>query len=161
MRYFTPETATRTLPLVRRIAADLVGLQFEVNVRGDRINALAESGRGLDTPAAHAEELADMRASLQADRDRMSEIEDELAQLGVIIHSPATGALDFPAKLDQRDVRLCWQPGEESVTHWHASGDAPHQRQPIADLVFDPISSDAQNDSDNGSEADSHSSVGG
>lgn len=159
MRYYTPETANRTLPLVRRIAADLVGLQFEVNVRGDQINALAERGEGLRTTSAHDEELADMKVSLQADRDRMSEIEEELGRLGVILHSPVSGAVDFPARLNAVDVRLCWQPGEDAVMHWHLPDEPVHRRRSIDGLQFDPPPVSREDDSDNGSQAGSHPSL--
>ena len=156
MRYFTPQTANQMLPLVQRIADDLVRLQFDVNIRGDRVNELAKKRRGLDSTEAHDEELAEMKSSLQLDRDRMVEIQEELASLGIIIHCPKTGILDFPAKLDSQDVRLCWRPGEASITQYHFPGDPPEARIPIEDLQFDPVLND---DPDNGNASDSYRSM--
>ena len=157
MRYFTPESANRTLPLVRRITADLIELQLDVSVRGERIDFLVQSHRGLAATSAHSEELDEMRDSLQADQGRLSEIEQELADLGVIIHSPSEGAVDFPARLNTTDVRLCWMPGDDYVDHWHMPGASTSDRKPIGDLTFDEVSNisaptSSPDDPDNGSE---------
>ncbi|XZE52220.1 DUF2203 domain-containing protein [Planctomycetaceae bacterium SH139] len=158
MRYFTPESANRTLPLVRRIAADLVGLRFEVVVRGERIDQLSEANHGLTGSPAHVEELEAMQSSLLADRERMREIEAELSSLGVLVHALDQGALDFPARIGSQDVRLCWVPADEKVSFWHPIGADFADRQPIGDTNFDQVESVSE-DPDNGSETDSQPSL--
>ena len=162
MRYFTPESANRTLPLVRRIAADLVGLRFEVVVRGERIDRLSEANQGLTGSPAHVEELEAMQSSLLADRERMREIEAELSRLGVLIHAPDEGALDFPARIGSQDVRLCWMPADETISFWHPVGADVADRQPIGDTIFEQVetvSEGPDNGPDNGSETDSQPSL--
>jgi len=77
-----------------------------------------------------------MRASLQASKQRMSEIQTELASLGVLVHLPAAGVLDFPARLEEREVRLCWMPGDPSVAHWHELGESIGCRRSISEHHF-------------------------
>lgn len=148
MRYFTPDSACRLLPLLRRIAQDLIEVQAELRNWDFLMLTLSKEQRGLGTPAPHAEELAEMRASLQASKQRMSEIDAELASLGVLVHVPAAGALDFPARLEERDVRLCWMPGDLSVSHWHELGEAIGCRRPISGHHFstdqNPVESPAK-----------------
>ena len=121
--------------MVRRIAADLVDLNFEVVVRGQRIDALSAL-RGLTTSTAHAEELAEMRGSLQADKQRMKELLNELKRLGVVVHSITDGAIDFPARLANRDVRLCWIPSDKTVSFWHEVDGEIVDRMPIEGNEF-------------------------
>jgi hypothetical protein len=130
MKYFTPASANRTLPLVRRIAVDLIGLQAELGIRGERVKSLS-TNKGLAMSVAHAEELAEVQASLEVDMSRIVEIQEELAALGAICHSPAVGAIDFPSFLEGREVRLCWMNGESEILFWHDINDPLAKRQPI------------------------------
>ena len=45
--------------------------------------------------------------------------------------------VDFPARLEGREVYLCWQLGEPEVLHWHAMDAGFAGRQPI----FAPVGS--------------------
>lgn len=132
MRYFTPESATRTLPLIRRIVEDLLALQVDLVFRGDRIDALTDHD-GLSASRAHADELADMRLSLQRDRGRIDLVMAELGRLGVSMHPSADGTVDFPAIFNDREVRLCWQPGDKAVEFWHEVKESASKRRPIED----------------------------
>lgn len=130
MRYYTPETATRTLPLIRRIVDDLLELQVDLVFRGDRIDALTDN-EGRSASRAHADELADMRLSLQRDRGRIDAVMAELGRLGVSMHPAVDGTVDFPAYYKDREVRLCWQPGENAVQYWHEVDESASKRRPI------------------------------
>lgn len=138
MRYFTPESANRALPLVRRIAADMVDLYFEVGVRGRRIDSLA-SPRGLVSPSAHAEELEEMRVSLRADKERLEGFREELSRIGAVVHSPTEGVVDFPAIIEDREVRLCWKPSDEQVSFWHELDESPASRKSIQGVNFGDV----------------------
>jgi hypothetical protein len=134
MKYFTPYAANRMLPLVRRIAADLADLQGSLGARRERIDKL--DTRGLVMSTAHEEELADVRLTLQTVQARIADIENELASLGVIIHSAEFGAIDFPSFHEGREVRLCWKLGEENVSFWHEVRGTLLSRQPIGECEF-------------------------
>ena len=41
--------------------------------------------------------------------------------------------MDFPARLGNRTVLLCWKLGEEQVLHWHELQAGFGGRQPVAD----------------------------
>lgn len=148
MKYFTPHAANRMLPLVRRIAADLADLQGSLGARRERIDKL--DTRGLVMSAAHEEELADVRSTLQTVQSRIADIENELASLGVIIHSADVGAIDFPSFHEGREVRLCWKLGEEKIGFWHEVRGSLVSRQPIGDYDF----SDSPQAATNGSSDD-------
>jgi len=108
---FTPEEASRTLPLVRRIAEDITRVSREWNAtREQRFGALrqrrVERARELES---QAEELC----------YQLEDYVRELEQLGCICKDPLRGLVDFPATLGGRTVYLCWRLGEEEVLHWH------------------------------------------
>ena len=133
MHYFTPESATRTLPLVRRIVKDLVALQVELVFRGERIDKLARQ-HNAGNSAAHSDELNEMRMSLQRDKVRIDDVVREIAAIGAVIDSPADGSVDFPAMAGDREIRLCWKPGDGDVSHWHELDQPASKRRPISEI---------------------------
>ncbi|MAE28360.1 MAG: DUF2203 domain-containing protein [Planctomycetota bacterium] len=115
-RHFTPKQANRTLPLVRRIAADILAA-------GDELRSLGE------TPPAE---------SVQALRQRIRDLMDELESIGCSWRDWdfETGLVDFPARIDGRPVLLCWRSDEETITWYHTPEGGYAARRPIpADLL--------------------------
>ena len=118
------------LPLIRQIVADLVALDHVIRSQQEQLRGI-EKIEPIEDHADYADELADMRESLEADRQRFSRCLEELDALGVEPHRPIDGSIDFPAILYRRQVRLCWCPGDAVVGHWHEVGQSSQQRQPL------------------------------
>jgi hypothetical protein len=119
-RVFTAGGATKMLPLVRRIVSDLVRLNRSVLNQREQLSGVD----CVEQPSEHAsyqDELTDMRHSLQDAETDLAACEAELSALGVSVHHPIDGSVDFPAVINRRPVQLCWRPGEETVCHWHES----------------------------------------
>jgi hypothetical protein len=115
VRLFTVEQANATLPLVRRIVADLIELhpRWRATVARYELAQTDVTANG-ETDLARDERLEAGRLA--------GEIEsclDELAQVGCLFKDFDSGLVDFPAMLDERMVYLCWRSGEEQVDHWH------------------------------------------
>ncbi|MYB30475.1 MAG: DUF2203 family protein [Cenarchaeum sp. SB0663_bin_5] len=55
-----------------------------------------------------------------------------LEDTGVIIKSIEQGLLDFPAKMFDDDVWLCWKYNEETVSFWHEKDSGFINRKPLA-----------------------------
>ncbi len=131
-RNFTVEEANRTLPLVSKIASDLVRAHgsWEDKVREFE---LATVGSSPDRPDVMAE-------LLQAEAQRLAvEIEGyitELADLGVICKGMDTGLVDFPGERDGRQVYYCWMLGEPTVQFWHEVDAGFVGRQKIETLTL-------------------------
>ena len=124
---WTAERANRALPLVRRIADDLVRRYADWQVLvGDF--ELANTRRGAEHDDAEATRLE--QDVLRAAKDIQGFL-DELAELGVECKSPETGLLDFPGEMDGRPVYFCWMRGESSVAHWHEIDAGFAGRQPL------------------------------
>jgi hypothetical protein len=113
---FTVEQANATLPLVRAIVRDLTALAVDLRDRHERLRHAPE---GASVSPEHEEEMAQARAALENDLERLGGFEQELAELGVELKDYFLGLVDFPSLLDGRPVYLCWKAGEDSVTHWH------------------------------------------
>jgi hypothetical protein len=55
----------------------------------------------------------------------------ELQQSGIVLRDLDRGLIDFPAIREGREVYLCWQLGEERVTHWHELEGGFRGRRPL------------------------------
>jgi len=127
---FTPRGATQMLPLVRRIVDDILMLQQSIDVQLQQlqtIDALPETMEHAD----YREEVSDIRSSLDQDQQRMDACVCELQSLGVQLHEPFDGSVDFPAEWNRREIRLCWHPDDESVKYFHEPGQDAKERKKI------------------------------
>lgn len=112
---FTPAQANRTLPLVRRIVADVLE-------RGGELRRLGES---RNDPLAMAR-IGTLEAEL---RDLFEEFES----IGCSYKDWGfeKGLVDFPGTIDGRDVLLCWRSDEPHVAWYHTPEAGFAGRTPI------------------------------
>ena len=111
-RYFTIESATHALAIVRPILTDLV-------VKVQRLESLSK-----DEQAEQSEETQKL----------CKEIEyhvHELETVGVVLKDAKLGLVDFPCMHENRLVYLCWMLGEAEVSFWHEVKQGFTQRKRI------------------------------
>jgi hypothetical protein len=115
---FTREEAERTLPLVRLIVRDIVGLHGDLQSRRERMEALGNGRRRKsrrdDDP--YAEEIRQMEVEFAADQQAYRDLLMELNTLGVDVTDAGAGAVAFPAH-DGSQIR--WRIGDEHVQVEH------------------------------------------
>lgn len=111
-KFFTVEEANRALPLVSRVVAD-IRKQYRITMELDQAyQAVVERRDDAHTPDA----LSDQR---EAALDRLNELVEELAEIGVELKDWESGLVDFPCLRQAREVCLCWKAGEKAVGYWH------------------------------------------
>jgi hypothetical protein len=131
-KLFTLEQANATLPLVRAIVDDLVTLSRQVIDRRQRIDHLL-AGRDLASGNPYDDELTQIEQELEKDSQRLKDFIRELCELGVEPKAgpDGFGLVDFPTLIDGRPALLCWQHGEDEVSHWRELGADIADRQPL------------------------------
>lgn len=120
---FTLEEANRALPLVQRVARDVV----------ETYRRIVELRRELEEDGAR--DLAEAEADYERQMDRLSDLVDELHLVGVELRDFEAGTIDFPAWHGDHEVLLTWRYGDERVTCWHEHDDAFDSRRPLSDLA--------------------------
>jgi hypothetical protein len=120
-KFFTPDEANRTLPLVRRIVQDI--LQTGV--------AMRRLGRQPDPSPEEVKQYGRLT-------DRLKDLFAELEDLGCYYKdwNFTMGLVDFPAILRDEEVLLCWRSDEPEVMYYHPhdAGYAGRRRIPEAML---------------------------
>lgn len=132
-RVFTIESANRLLPLVARIAQDLVTLARSLDLEAAQIRGIELLPRKTDI-RSFTEELDCVKEAFRVESERLGEVRAELQQLGVVVDSIEHSAFDFPAFRDRRPIRLCWQIGETEIGYWHGVGESFKDRRSIDEL---------------------------
>ncbi len=124
---YTPDMATETLPLVRKIVRDMIALNKDIQAQREQLSFLDERESNMQDES-YREEVRDIRRTLEDNEASLSACVNELNSLGIRPHQPFDGNIDFPAKRSRREIVLCWNPADESVCHWHEVDDTSGRR---------------------------------
>ena len=124
---WTAERANRALPLVRRIAADLVRTYEQWRALVAEFELVS-----IGIASAAAGEAERLQREVQRAAADIEGFVQELTELGVECKSLESGLFDFPSERDGRIVYLCWLYDERTVGHWHEVDGGFAGRQPIA-----------------------------
>lgn len=120
-KYFTVTEANAALPLVNRIVKDIVEQYRQVMAYHTQL----QEGH---LPEEERDRLESARSQAT---DKLNRLANELADIGCELKDWESGLVDFPARLDRRDVYLCWKLGEERITQWHEVYAGFAGREPI------------------------------
>jgi len=104
IRHFTPEEASRTLPLVRKIVEDILKSSREIRL-------LTEDKNGIISDDPEIKKLMGDINGFMA----------ELEEIGCYYKdwNFTTGLVDFPAIIEGNEVFLCWKNDEDDIKYYH------------------------------------------
>lgn len=131
MKTFTIDEAQALLPLIESLlkrAIDGKAAAQEVEAQ------LAALGRRIYLAGGmrvNVEEVGRLRTEMDAHLRRVRESIAEIDSIGVQVKDVDSGLLDFPCRVDDQVVLLCWRMGETAIEHWHTIEDGFKGRQPV------------------------------
>jgi hypothetical protein len=131
VKRYTVAEANAMLPLLRSIVSDIC--EVFRNVTGRRVDLhrlLRQRERG--SGPQYDDEVAETRADLQEEYDKIWKYREELEALGVILRQPEQGAIEFPARIAARDAYLSWRLGEDEVLFWREEETPWTMRKPLS-----------------------------
>jgi hypothetical protein len=114
-RFYTPEEATKTLPLVRHIVAEIQDVS-----QGQRTSPLGKT----ITLEKHLQELI-----------------QELERFGAYLKEADSGFVDFYGIRGDEIVWLSWKPGEEEIRYWRKLTEDVEKRKPIVEWPDNQLNS--------------------
>ena len=78
-------------------------------------------------------------AARKRERERLTrKIKDALAEIaatGALVKDLEMGLLDFPCRVEDRTILLCWKLGETAIAHWHGTDEGYRFRKPIDEKI--------------------------
>jgi hypothetical protein len=133
MKTFTLDEAQSLLPVLESLLKRAIeGKQSAEEVDSgltDLMRRIYLSG-GMRVDVSKVSKLrAEMESHLQRVRESIAEIDS----IGVQVKDLEAGLLDFPCRVDDQVVLLCWRMGEPTIEHWHTTDTGFKDRQPLAE----------------------------
>ena len=131
MKTFTLDEAQSLLPVLeallkRAIDGKKAAEEVEASLSDLSRRIYLSGGMRVDVNGV-TKQRADMEAHLQRVRESIAEIDS----IGVQVKDLESGLLDFPCRLDDEVVLLCWRMGETAIEHWHTVESGFQGRKPV------------------------------
>jgi hypothetical protein len=131
MKTFTLDEAQSLLPVLesllkRAIDGKRAAEQVETGLADMSRRIYFSGGMRVDSGKVSSRR-AEMEAHVQVVRESVAEID----AIGVQVKDLDAGLLDFPCRLDDQIVLLCWRMGETAIDHWHPTDSGFRDRQPV------------------------------
>jgi hypothetical protein len=133
MKTFTLEEAQSLLPVLESLLKRaLESKQAAEKVEAD-LSALSQRIYVSGGMYVNVGAVAKQRAEVEDHTQRMRESIAEIDAIGVQVKDLDSGLLDFPCRMDDEIVLLCWRMGETAIDHWHTMDSGFQGRQPVDD----------------------------
>ena len=133
MKTFTIDEAQSLLPVLeallkRALEGKQAAEQVEMELSDLARRIYLSGGMKVD-----AGTVIKQRAEMENHLKRVRETITEIDAIGVQVKDLDSGLLDFPCRLEDQVVLLCWRMGEPSIEHWHTIEAGFKGRQPVDD----------------------------
>ncbi len=135
--HFTIEEAQKALPKVKRLLAKMHTLKAQINFLAEEKEAPVQLTEPFTEEEiyrfAFAQEIK-LNRELHKHTYEFFKVLDQINNLGCIVKDLDEGIIDFPHKINNREIFLCWQEGEDRISFWRETEAGVEDRKPIVDL---------------------------
>lgn len=134
-RTFTLDEAQVLLPVLESLLRrSIEGKQLleKIEAEFQEVSQRIFLGGGIRVDIARlAVRKAEKEKALQRVKDALAEIDST----GVQVKDLDVGLLDFPCRVQDQTILLCWKLGEKQITHWHGLEEGFRGRKPIDETI--------------------------
>lgn len=129
MKYFTVEEAEALIPQLEQIYECALRIHTKADAKAREVRRLEAR---KSTPPS---ELALERAQLQFLVKNLNECLESVVNMGALPKGLEPALVDFPYRLDGREVYLCWKMGETRLAYYHDLESGYGGRQALPEAV--------------------------
>jgi len=144
MKTFTLDEAQSLLPVLESLLKRAIEGKRSAQEAESGLNGLAQriylSGGMRVNSSVVAKLRSEMECHLQQVRESIAEID----AIGAQVKDLDSGLLDFPCRVDDQVVLLCWRMGEPAIEHWHTLEAGFKGRKPVDERFRRRASSDGR-----------------
>lgn len=123
LKYFTVDEAQALIPKI----TDVLNAALETKLQIER---KVDNWRKTHKSINEAEEAV-LRGQVDFLASHLEEQLGGITEMGCIPKDLDLGLVDFPARIDSKEVYLCWRMGESKISFWHALTEGFQGRQPL------------------------------
>src|SRR5919112_1382907 len=121
---YTPQTADKALPEVKRLFENIIMQKNHVIALQEEIQTIIDSGSPFESFVNKKQELNTAVTTLY-------KAIEQLEETGAVIKSVDEGLLDFASMRFDEEVWLCWKVGENKIKFWHGKDEGFMGRKPL------------------------------
>ena len=130
-RYFTVDQANALLPRVERHLRDALFARNEYKQAEEAFVTVQTGILMAGGSVVDREKVTKIVAKKGASAVILQQEMELLDALGVQVKDLEIGLIDFPTRYGGQEVLLCWQFGEEKITHWNGLTEGYRGRKEI------------------------------
>jgi hypothetical protein len=131
MRTFTLEEAQSLLPVLESLLKRAIEGRRSAQAAESGLHEVAQRIYFAGGMKVNTAEVARQRAEMDSQLKQVQESIAEIDAIGVQVKDLEAGLLDFPCRVDDEVVLLCWRMGEPAIQHWHTMEAGFQGRQPV------------------------------
>jgi hypothetical protein len=130
-KYFSLTEAERLRSQLEPLLIEAMESRRKINDVDDELNELADRIRHSGGMAVSYEKASKARIERNRLNDAIQTVLDQIQETGCVVKDLDVGLLDFPARIDDEDVYLCWKLGEDRIRFYHRQDEGFSGRKPI------------------------------
>jgi hypothetical protein len=131
MRTFTLEEAQSLLPVLESLLKRAMEGRHSAETAESGLNEVAQRIYFSGGMRVNTTNVAQQRAEMDSHLQRVRESIAEIDAIGVQVKDLEAGLLDFPCRVGDEVVLLCWRMGEPAIEYWHTMETGFQGRQPV------------------------------
>jgi hypothetical protein len=130
-KYFSLTEAERLRTKLEPILIEAMESRRKMSDVDDQISALAEKISRSGGLSVSYERAAKRRLERNQLEQGIQSALERIIETGCVVKDLDVGLLDFPARIDDQDVYLCWKLGEDRIRFYHRQDEGFSGRKPI------------------------------
>lgn len=130
-RYFSLDEANRAVAQVAPLLLQSQDLQTRAIRTKERLDRLWQR---LERGEPVLDDIASLQQQLDHTTREFTSVLARLEAIGCILRDLEVGLVDFPARVDDTELYLCWRLGEEGIQYWHGMDEGYAGRKPITTM---------------------------
>jgi hypothetical protein len=130
-KLFTLSAAERARRELEPTLAEAVELNGKLSDLGDTLGEVAHRIALMGGVTIPHEKLALVRTEHDRVAEAIRDAIEKIQSIGCVVKDLEKGLVDFPARMNNQDVYLCWRLGEPRIRFWHRQDEGFANRKPI------------------------------
>ena len=117
---YTQEEANALLPELRASLRTIQQARRVILEGAERVGRTAPLNGGGEVTQEYWDAMATLRREVES-----------IVERGIVLRDPERGLIDFPGRVEGREVFLCWRLDEDRVGWWHGPESGFSGRHPL------------------------------
>lgn len=130
-KLFSVSEAERLRAQLEPVLIEAIESRRKMAEAEEQLSSLSERIQRSGGMQVSYERTAKMRMERNRFEDMVREAVERIHETGCLVKDLDMGLLDFPARINDEDVYLCWRLGEDRIRFYHRQDEGFSRRKPL------------------------------